>query len=163
MIKNFEQFINEHYNKNSYDTNMLISQFKKLSIDEKIIDAINDDKSLINEKLYKFLEDEICGNFESKTIEVLIEDDDIKNILGLSSFGINNNECEIYTIAVYYELSCDYNDEVGRGESSAYYEFKSFEIDTDCGLLSNEDFDITERTHKDLFKTINLNLSDYYN
>jgi hypothetical protein len=166
MIRTFEQFINEHNNiKNSYDKNMLISQCEKLSIVEKIIDDINDDKSLINDELYKFLKDEICGSFESKRIEVLIDDEyDIKNILGLSSFGFNNSECEIYTIAVYYELTCDFNDEVGRdGKSSAYYRFESFEIDTDCGTLTNEDFGITEKTHKDLFKIIDLDLSDYWN
>jgi hypothetical protein len=147
---------------------LFISYFKrkyKQNID-KLIDIIYTAETDHKNPLYEFINDSIKfkleNSLESGDMEVLIEERDVKDFFGLDSFSYNNKNCEIYTIAINYYLSYTSGEDFGKyAPDTAGYEFESFDIETDFGVITSGDLGITEKTYKDLFKYNKIDLSDY--
>lgn len=112
---------------------------------EKLINAIytadTDSENPLNKDLDWHL-DRIEDYDEDITLCVE-EEDDIEKLIGFSSFSYNNNTYEICSIEVNYEPYGHY--------TYVDYTLESFIIYTTDGIFTNEDLDITEKTHKDLF------------
>jgi hypothetical protein len=161
--------IKKDWKKNKVD-NLIVSYIKRNYKEniEKFINTIytaeTDSKNPLNELIYKTIDEKLNdGEYYSDFSVCLENEDDVKKFIGFSSFSYNNQHCEVYAIEINYSFDFDSGEDHGKyAPATAGYEFDSFTLDTDFGIITNDDLGITPKTYKDLFKYYRIDISDYF-